>query len=330
MYTSRTPYRISFFGGGTDYKGWYEKNGGSFISMGINKYCYLNIRELPPFFDYNCRIVWSKIEQVKSIEDIQHPAIKVGLKIEGVDNIELHHMGDLPARSGLGSSSSFSVGLLHVLRRFRGLDVDRYSLAKDAIHLERVLLKEAGGIQDQIAASFGGLNFVKIEKNGEFKVNPINLCDETREKFEKSLLLVFTGIFRDSFQLAKEHESNSLKSFEQLGKISDITSEAMSLFEKNDFIRDFGDLLNETWQAKKIFNNKISNTVIDEIYETAMRSGAYGGKLMGAGAGGFMIFVIPPDKLRDVKVSLRRLVTASVKIDFGGTQAYQSNGGEFI
>lgn len=330
MYTSRTPYRISFFGGGTDYKSWYEKNGGSFISMGINKYCYLNIRELPPFYDYSCRIVWSKIEQVKNIEDIQHPAIKVGLQIEGVDNIELHHIGDLPARSGLGSSSSFSVGLLHVLRRFRGLDVDQYSLAKDAIHLERVLLKEAGGIQDQIAASFGGLNFVQIEKNGNFKVNPINLCDETREKFEKSLLLVFTGIFRDSFQLAKEHESSSLNSLEQLRKISGITSEAMSLFARNDFIQDFGELLNETWQAKKMFNKKISNTVIDEIYETAMRSGAYGGKLLGAGAGGFMIFVIPPNKVMDVKVSLRGLVTASVKIDFAGTQAYQSNGGGFI
>ena len=202
MFTSRTPYRVSFFGGGTDYEGWFKENGGSFISMGIDKYCYINVRELPPFFDYNSRIVWSKIEQVKDVNDIQHPAIRTGLQNEGVNNVELHHIGDLPARSGLGSSSSFSVGLLHVLRKFRGVETDKYSLSRDAIYLERVLLNEAGGVQDQIAASYGGLNFVEIEKDGSFSVDPIKLSADARLSFESSLLLVFTGIFRNSFELS--------------------------------------------------------------------------------------------------------------------------------
>ena len=330
MFTSRTPYRVSFFGGGTDYKGWYKENGGAFISMGIDKYCYLNVRELPPFFEFNNRIVWSKIEQVKDTNEIQHPAIRTGLQLEGVHNIELHHFGDLPARSGLGSSSSFAVGLLHVLRKFRGVESDKYTLACDAVHLERVLLKEAGGVQDQIAASYGGLNFVEIQKNGVFYVNPINLCQDARLMFENSLLLVFTGIFRNSFELAAEQSLNIYKTANQLEKINQLTLQAKSLFTHADFIKDFGELLNETWQAKKSINYKISNSTVDDIYDRALAAGAHGGKLLGSGACGFMIFVAPQNKITTVKAALGGLVQASIKIDQTGTQCYQSNTGELI
>jgi D-glycero-alpha-D-manno-heptose-7-phosphate kinase len=330
MFTSRTPYRVSFFGGGTDYEGWFKENGGSFISMGIDKYCYLNIRDLPPFFEYKNRIVWSKIEHVEDTKDILHPAIRNGLQLEDVKNVELHHIGDLPARSGLGSSSSFSVGLLHVLRKFNGSHTDKCELAKDAIHLERVLLNEAGGIQDQIAASYGGLNFVEIQKDGSFNVKPINLSEDGRLSFEHSLLLVFTGIFRNSFELASEQSSNISKTSDQLEKISRITLEAKSLLTQTDFVKDFGELLNETWQAKKSINSKISNSTVDEIYDIAMSAGAYGGKLLGSGAGGFMIFVVPPNKTTSVNNALSGLIKTSIKIDQFGTQSYQSNTGVLI
>ena len=325
MFTSRTPYRVSFFGGGTDYKGWYAKNGGAFISMGIDKYCYLNVRKLPPFFHYKNRLVWSKIEQVERISDIQHPAIRAGLEYENVKDIELHHIGDLPARSGLGSSSSFAVGLLNVLRMLRGEMTEKYKLAKDAIHLERVILNEAGGIQDQIAATYGGLNYVKIEQDGNFEVTKINLDQDKRKMLESSLLLVFTGIFRNSYELASEQSSNITKTTEQLKAIAQMVETARLILEQSDFVKDFGDLLNETWHAKKAINKKISNSVVDQIYDSAIQAGAYGGKLLGAGAGGFMIFIVPPNKMKNVQKSLGQLIHTGVKMDLYGTQAYPSN-----
>lgn len=330
MFTSRTPYRVSFFGGGTDYEGWYKHKNGAFISMGIDKYCYINVRDLPPFFNYANRIVWSKIEQVNRVADIEHPAIRVGLESEGVKNIELHHIGDLPARSGLGSSSSFSVGLLHVLRKYKGIETDRYNLAKDAITLERVILSEAGGIQDQIAASYGGLNFVEIERDGSFHVNPVNLSCDSKLQFEQSLLLVFSGIFRNSFELASEQTRNIQKTAIQLEKINQLTLSAKSLFSQLDFVKDFGELLNETWHTKREMNSKISNQVVDNIYDTAISAGAYGGKLLGSGAGGFMIFVVPQNKVKSVKTALRGLVQTSIKIDPVGSVCFRNNSGEYL
>lgn len=325
MFTSKTPYRVSFFGGGTDYEGWYSENGGAFISMGIDKYCYLMARRLPPFFDYKSRLVWSKIEQVKKVSEIQHPAIRAGLEHENVEDVEVFHIGDLPARSGLGSSSSFAVGLLHVLRKLREVPTDKYSLACDAIHLERTLLKEAGGIQDQIAAAYGGLNYVEIEKSGEFNVNQISLSEDSRQKLKDSLLLVFTGIFRNSFELASEQSSSVKKNAKQLEKIRDITEHARKILGHADFVKDFGELLNETWVAKKSIHSKISNSVVDQIYEAAIQAGAYGGKLLGAGAGGFMIFVVPEARMKAVKRSLNGLINTSIGIDVNGTQAYSNN-----
>lgn len=323
MITSKTPYRVSFFGGGTDYEGWYKENGGSFISMAINKYCYLNVRYLPPFFDYKSRIVWSKIEHVNDISEIQHPAIRVALETEGLDAIELHHIGDLPARSGLGSSSSFSVGILKALRDLKGEKTDKYSLARDAINLERVLLKEAGGIQDQIAAAYGGFNHVEIFKNGDFRVENLMLDKEKSHSLESSLLLVFTGIFRNSYEIAEQQSQNILKNSDQINMISGLTSQARKILLQSDFVRDFGELLSETWHAKKLLDPSISNPVIDEIYNTAILSGAFGGKLLGAGAGGFMIFVVPCGKMKDVKDSLSRLIQVSIEIDHVGTQVFR-------
>ena len=324
MLISKTPYRVSFFGGGTDYEGWYKHNSGSFISMSIDKFCYIYARHLPPFFEYQSRIVWSKIEQVNDVEQIIHPVIREGLKLERIKDIELHHIGDLPARSGLGSSSSFSVGLLNVLRAMKGQETNKSKLAIDAIKLERDILSESGGIQDQIAAAFGGFNYVEIEKNGEFNVQTIELKQETKLEFESSLLLVFTGLFRNSFEIAAEQTSKLSKNFIQLEMLSNITNKANSILKQASFVKDFGELLNETWQVKKEINKKISNTVIDEIYDTAMQSGAFGGKLLGAGAGGFMIFVIPENNMSNVRASLDKFIQVPVKIDYSGSQVYEN------
>lgn len=319
MIISKTPYRVSFFGGGTDYEKWYSKNGGSFISMAINKYCYIYCRNLPPFFSYNSRIVWSKIENVQNISEISHPVIRASLKMEEINNIEIHHLGDLPARSGLGSSSSFSVGILNALRAFKNKKTSQNELAKDAIKLERVILKEAGGIQDQIATSFGGLNYVKIEPSGNFKISTIEISAETRLEFENSLLLVFTGIFRNSSEIAKKQIKKISSSSVHLENIAKITQDAYKTFSSNTFIRDFGFLLNETWENKKRINNVISNKEIDDIYNEAINAGAYGGKLLGAGAGGFMVFVVPKKAMKIVKQRLYKLIQVPIQVDNCGT-----------
>ena len=320
MLSTKTPYRISFFGGGTDYKDWFSENGGSFISMGINKYCYIYCRTLPPFFPYKSRIVWSKIEQVLDNSEITHPVIREALVREKIKNIEIHHMGDLPARSGLGSSSSFSVGILHALRAIKKIEIDKKQLAIDAIDLERNTLNEAGGIQDQIAASFGGFNYVEIKKSGDFIINKIRLPKCQRKQFEASILLIFTGIFRNSFEVAQDQIKNFSKRTKELEKISSITKDAKSVLDSNDFIRDFGSLLNETWRYKKQLSSKVSNSVIDEIYTEALSAGAYGGKLLGAGAGGFMVVVAPSNRIENIKNRLNKLIHVPIKIDESGTE----------
>lgn len=325
MVITRTPYRISFFGGGTDYSGWFSDHGSSIISMGIDKYCHLYLRDLPPFFAYRNRVVWSKIEQVDNASDIQHPAIRTALIHEEVSDIELHHIGDLPARSGLGSSSSFAVGLLHGLRALRGGKTNKYDLAVDAIHLERELLGEAGGIQDQIAAAYGGFNCIEISKSGSFKVEEVSLTADSRHEFEQSLLLVFTGIFRNSFEVAAEQLNAGTQRKRNLEKIADLTQQAKSILRQRSFVKDFGELLNETWSAKKAISGNVSNSKIDEIYSTALECGAYGGKLLGAGAGGFMVFLVPEKNMCRVRKGLAPLIKTSVKIDSEGTQAFVDN-----
>ena len=318
MFVSRTPYRVSFFGGGTDYTDWFSENGGSFLSMAINKYCYLQYRNLPPFFEYKNRIVWSKIEEVDYISDITHPVVRAALELEKIKNVEIHHIGDLPARSGLGSSSSFAVGMLNVLRYSQGTIATKKQLALDAIELERTILMEAGGIQDQIATAYGGLNYVTIKPSGDFEVSNIHISVEKKVEFENSLLLVFTGIFRNSFEVVDTQIKNMPKSTKQLETISDLTKEACSVFKSDNFIQEFGKLLNLTWLTKKSLSDKITNPLIDEIYDEAIHAGAYGGKLLGAGAGGFMVFVVPPNAMDGVKSRLSKLIKVQVRIDEAG------------
>ena len=319
MITTRTPYRVSFFGGGTDFEEWFREHGGAFLSMAIDKYCYIHCRELPPFFDYKSRIVWSKIEQVNCSSEVTHPVIRSALEMENIENVEIHHVGDLPARSGLGSSSAFTVGVLGALRSMKNDVSSARQLALDAIHLERNLLKEAGGIQDQIATAFGGLNYVNIKTDGTFEVQQINLSPDQRNEFEQSLLLVFTGIFRNSFEVADSQVRNIPQRRTQLQRLQGLTAEARSLFSNSDFIRDFGLLLNETWAIKKELSTKITNSQVDMIYDTAIRAGAYGGKLLGAGAGGFMVFVVPARSREKVKKALHSLIQVPISIDEKGT-----------
>jgi D-glycero-alpha-D-manno-heptose-7-phosphate kinase len=316
---SKTPFRISFFGGGTDYKDWYTENGGKFLSMGIDKYCYLNCRDLPPFFSYNNRIVWSKIEQVLKSSEIVHPTVRNCLEVLKMENLEIQHNGDLPARSGLGSSSSFCVGLLNALHRMQGKNCSHYELAKQAIEIERVIMNEAGGIQDQIAVSYGGLNYVNIKNDGDFSLEKIILEKEKKSEFEHSLMLVFTGVFRNSFEIAEDKIKNITKRSIELENISRITNEAKNSFASSSFLRDFGGLLNETWHNKKKLSSKVSNNEIDEIYKTAIDAGAYGGKLLGAGSGGFMVFVVPKSNRINVENSLAKLIKVPIRIDDSGS-----------
>ena len=318
MILTQTPYRISFFGGGTDYREWYEKNGGSFISMSIDKYCHIFVRHLPPFFPYKSRVVWSKIEQVMSNSDITHPVVAAALTDAKIEQVELHHIGDLPARSGLGSSSSFVVGLIHGLSKLKGEVISREELAKAAIDLERNTLGELGGIQDQIAVTFGGMNVVNIQKNGEFMLEPVELNGHKLEQFESSLMLVFTGLFRTSTEVLEGYPKNSAQYNRSLENIAKITEQAKSVLTSTTLAQDFGVLMNETWHLKKQLSQNISNTQIDEIYSEAMSAGAYGGKLLGAGAGGFMVFSVPVEKKKAVENRLRKLIHVPVKLDKQG------------
>lgn len=321
MAISRTPYRISFFGGGTDYPGWYKTNGGAVLSMAINKYCYITGRHLPPFFGIRHRIVWSHIETVGAISEILHPAVREGLRAVEFDDdegVELHHQGDLPARSGIGSSSAFAVGLINVLNAMRGTDMDKHALAEAAIDLEQNRLKEAVGCQDQIASAYGGFNTIQFKPDGGFSVEPLDLTEEQYEEFERRLVVVYTGTSRLSSTLAKQLIDNFDARTASLKKMQAMVPQAADLLRRSDF-DSFGRLLHETWELKRSLTNAISTSVIDRIYDDAMRAGALGGKLLGAGGAGFMVFVVPIEKQRQVREALSHLISVPVKADFTGS-----------
>lgn len=321
MAISRTPYRISFFGGGTDYPDWYRQHGGAVLSMAVNKYCYISGRHLPPFFGIRHRIVWSHIETVGAISEILHPAVRAGLDSAGFDDeegVELHHQGDLPARSGIGSSSAFAVGLINVLHAMRGTTISNGDLARAAIDLEQNKLKETVGCQDQIASAYGGLNVIRFNRDGSFDVDPVNLPDAIRSELEKSLMVFYTGTTRLSSSIAKQLISNLASKTNNLRRMQEMVPEAVDLLRRGD-IEDFGQLLNETWMLKRTLTGSISTTAIDRIYEDAVRGGALGGKLLGAGGAGFMVFVVPPSKQRQVRETLSHLIHVPIRIDFSGS-----------
>ncbi len=320
MIISRTPFRISFFGGGTDYPVWYENNGGAVLSTSINKYCYISCRHLPPFFEHKSRIVWSKIEAVKHPNEIQHPAVREVLKFLNVQKgVEIHYDGDLPARSGLGSSSSFTVGLLHSLYALNGKMVTKRQLTLDAIHVEQERLKENVGSQDQAAAAFGGFN--KIEFGGPHKVavHPIPINPKKLDLFQNHLMLFFTGLSRNSSDVAAEQIKNTPQKATELKTMMDMVEEAIKILNGNNF-DDFGRLLDETWKIKKSLSSQISNSYIDEIYEAGREAGALGGKLLGAGGGGFILFFARPEVQKKVKEKLKNLLYVPFKFENLGTQ----------
>ena len=295
MIITSTPYRISFFGGGTDYPVWFQEHGGAVLATTINRYCYLTCRLLPPFFDYRHRIVWSQVETVNNVDEIAHPAVREAIRYLDVQQgLEIHHDGDLPARSGLGSSSSFSVGILHALHALQGRIVTKGELARQAIHLEQNLLKEDVGIQDQILTAYGGLNVVEIDQDSAYRVNPVPMDPLRKELFQHHLIMVYTGISRSASAIAKKQIESIPGKSEVMKDIQGMVSEAVKILSGTGDLNDFGHLLHASWQLKKSINEKITTTVVDDMYEAAIRAGAIGGKLLGAGGGGFMIFFAEP------------------------------------
>jgi len=319
---TRTPFRISFFGGGTDYPEWYLKNGGKVLATTINKYCYISVRELPPFFDHKFRIVYSSIESVKKIDDIVHPSVKAVLNYHACSQgLEIHHDGDLPARSGLGSSSSFTVGLVHALRAMEGKVSSKDRLAKDAIHIEQNLIGETVGSQDQISVSYGGLNKIDFHQNGTFDVEPVILPSNRRKVLSNHLMLFFTGFTRFASEIAESQINNMSNKSKELEKMSEMVDQAIDLLQDEQAPIDaFGELLDRNWGYKRSLSNRITTPEIDNIYEKAKKAGAIGGKLLGAGGGGFMLLFVPPEKQANVREIINDLIFVPFEFDDSGSR----------
>jgi len=321
MIITRTPFRISFFGGGTDYPVWFENNGGAVLSTSINKYCYITCRYLPPFFEHKHRIIWSKIESVKEIEEIQHPVVNAALKFFNIqEGLEIHHDGDLPARTGLGSSSSFSVGLLHALHALKGKIISKRQLALEAIHLEQELLKENVGCQDQVITAFGGLNRIEFGGPQKITVNPISLNSERLSLFQDHLMLFFTGLSRYASEIAAEQIKNTSNKTVELTAMKGMVDEAIKILSGSGPLDDFGRLLDKSWKIKKTLSSQISNDHVDKIYDAALEAGALGGKLLGAGGGGFVLFFVKPELQPKVREKLKNLLYVPFKFENLGSQ----------
>jgi D-glycero-alpha-D-manno-heptose-7-phosphate kinase len=319
---SRTPHRISFFGGGTDYPAWYLEYGGQVLGAAIDKYCYLSCRVLPPYFETKHRIVYSRIELVNEIDEIQHPSVRETLRYLGVDQgLVVHHDGDIPARSGMGSSSAFTVGLLKALYALRGRLIDRERLYTEAIHIEQSLIRENVGSQDQVWAACGGLNTIEFLQNGEILVKPIVMKGSALRRFESCLMLVFTGLARDASEVAGEQLRKLSGLRAELREMQGLVGDAERILtaERADFT-DFGRLLNETWKIKRTLTAQVTNTQIDDCYNAALAAGAVGGKLLGAGGGGFMVFYVEPELQPQVKKALGNYLHIPFRFDFQGSE----------
>ena len=320
MIITRTPYRISFFGGGTDYKAWYQDHGGAVLSTTIAKYCYISLRRMPPFLGSKYRVFWSQMEAVDRREDIKHAGVRGCLEFLGIDTgIEVNHAGDLPARSGLGSSSAFTVGMLSALHTLRGENrPSRGKLSNEAITVEQKVLRETVGIQDQIACAWGGLNMIKIERDGDYSISPLSLPTERIARLESRLMLFFTGIQRYASDIAKAQIENTERNVDYLGSIAAQVPEAVRLL-KEDKLDEFGDLLNYAWRFKRKLSDKISSPEIDVLYDLALDAGALGGKVLGAGGGGFFLFYVPLECQNAVREALRDLLDIPVKFENHGS-----------
>jgi D-glycero-alpha-D-manno-heptose-7-phosphate kinase len=321
MIISRTPFRISFFGGGTDYPAWYAKNGGAVLATTIDKYCYLTCRYLPPFFEHRIRLVYRKIEQCQTVDEIEHPVVREALRQLDINRgIEIHHDGDLPARSGIGSSSSFTVGLLHALYALKGQMPSKRQLAMESIDIEQRRLHETVGSQDQVLAAYGGMNNIVFARDGEISVRPITLSADRLAELNDHLLLFYTGIMRTASDIAASYVNDLHSREQQLHLIVDMVNEGVSILNSQQDIGAFGKLLHEAWQAKRKLSTVVSNNHIDEIYCLAMSAGATGGKLLGAGGGGFMLLFVPPSKQPTVREKLNKLIHVPFKFESLGSR----------
>lgn len=315
---SRTPYRVSFFGGGTDYPSWYRENPGAVLATSIDKYCYLMCRWLPPFFEHKYRIVWSRIELLQEIEEINHPAVRETLKFLGINHgIEIHHAGDLPARAGMGTSSTFTVGLLRALYALQGIRPNKMQLAVDTIHIEQDLIRENVGSQDQTTAAFGGFNRIDFTTDN-MKVSPIK--SDRVNKLEECLLLFFTGFSRTASQIAKEWVDRTKANKPILGQMYAMVDEGVKILTGNGRLSDFGKLIGESWKLKKQLSSRIPTDYIDYIYASAISAGAVGGKLLGAGGGGVLLLFVEPDLQPRVKERLSSLLHVPFKFDSSGSE----------
>jgi D-glycero-alpha-D-manno-heptose-7-phosphate kinase len=306
MIIVRTPTRISFFGGGTDYPDWYSKHGGAVISTTINKYSYITVRELPPFFDYRHRIRYYQQEETQTLDEIRHPAVReVAKHLQFEGGLEMVHNADLPARSGLGSSSTFTVGMLHALYALKGYMPTKRELAAGAIEVEQKKIGESVGSQDQIAAAFGGLNHIEFNRDGSFWVDPMTLGAERVSQLQDSLMLCFTGFARSASEIAETQIANFGQNEKLLKQMSDICARGLSLLNNSaTSLDEVGALLDEQWGIKRQLSASVTNEAIDEIYTRGISAGAIGGKLLGAGGGGFMLFYAPKEKREAVMASL--------------------------
>jgi len=330
MIISRTPFRVSLFGGGTDYSDWYRDHGGAVLATTIDKFCYISVRELPPFFAHRYRVVYSVVENVQDVGEIKHPAVRAVLQyMKSAKGLEIHHDGDLPARAGLGSSSAFTVGLLNALHALRGNYTSKDALANEAIHVEQCLLKEPVGVQDQISASFGGFNLIEFGKDGSFAVSPMILSRERLIELQDHLLLYFTGISRLAPEVAQTVIDNLQARTDELHTMRQMVNEAVSILSSpGRSIAELGTLLHESWKLKRQLSNRVSNQTVDDLYDTAIRAGAVGGKLLGAGGGGFMLLFAPPAARPRIQDALRNLIGVPFRFESAGSRIvlYQPDG----
>jgi len=328
MIITQTPFRVSFFGGGTDYPAWYRQHGGAVLASAIDKFCYITCRPLPPFFEHRLRIVYSVNETCRTAAEVKHPAVRAALLHLGVEQgVEIHHDGDLPARSGMGSSSAFTVGLLNALHALEGRMRSPHQLAMEGLHLEQNVLEETVGSQDQVIAAHGGFNHIQFHTSGEISVRPIILPPERRAELQSSLMLFYTGIKRTAAQVADTFVGDIDSKRRQLRLLGGMVDEAIGILAGNGPLADFGLLLHEAWQAKRSLSDAVSRPEIDDAYSAALRAGALGGKITGAGGGGFLLLFVPPTRRQAVREALGRQIHVPFAFEPNGSRVVFYNPG---
>ncbi len=322
MIISRTPFRISFFGGSTDYPTWYRENGGMVLNTTIDKYCYISCRYLPPFFEHNYLIRYRLREQVNSIDEIKHPSVRESLRYLRIEEgIEMVHTSDLPARSGIGSSSAFTVGFLNALYALSGRMVGKRQLASNAIYVEQDIIGEHVGSQDQVAAAFGGLNRIEFNGRENFLVQPVTVSQKKITELQNHLMFFFTGFPRTASEIASEQIQNASSKTAELRTMKEMVEQAVNILNNgSNGIESFGRLLNESWKLKRSLSSRITTSTIDNMYDCALKAGALGGKLCGAGGGGFMLLFVPPRKQRMVRKALKDLLHVPFHFENLGSQ----------